>query len=64
MEQVVGYDLHRKTGRWMRLQRVIDRVNNWYREIIHDPKTGEIVHQTDEPLTEHQGHGDAKKPKK
>jgi hypothetical protein len=63
MEQMVGDDLQRKTGKWMRIRRVIDRVNNWYREIIHDPTTGKIVHQTEEPLTEHKGHGDAKKSK-
>jgi hypothetical protein len=60
MEQTVGDDLHRKTGRWMKLHRVIDRAKNWYREIVQDPETGQVVHKSDEPLTEHRGHGSAK----
>src|SRR5512141_1517332 len=37
IEQTVGDDLHRKTGRWMTLHRLIDRVKNWYHEQITDP---------------------------
>jgi hypothetical protein len=44
----------------MKIQRVIDRAKNWYREIVQDPETGQVVHQSDEPLTEHRGHGSAK----
>lgn len=61
VEQISGDDLHRKSGRWMILNRVIDRLNNWYHEIVKDKKTGKIVHETSEPLTEHRGHGSAKK---
>jgi hypothetical protein len=60
-EQKVGDELHRKSGRWMRLERVIDRAKNWYREVVTDHETGKIVHQCDEPLSDHQGHGTAKK---
>lgn len=60
VEQVIGDDLHRKTGRWMKLRRVIDRLRNWYSELLTDPRTGEVVHKTEEPLTEHRGHGSAK----
>jgi hypothetical protein len=45
IEQKVGDDLHRKSGRWMRLERVIDRAKNWYREVVTDRETGKIVHQ-------------------
>lgn len=60
IEQTVGDDLHRKTGRWMKLHRVIDRLKNWYNERVTDPATGDVVHECDEPLTEHRGHGSAK----
>lgn len=63
-ESVGGSDLHRKSGKWMKLERTIDRERNHYREVVIDPKTGEIVHFCEEPLTEHQGHGTAKRDKK
>jgi hypothetical protein len=64
LEQIVGDDLHHKTGRWMKLQRVIDRAKNWYCEIVQDLDTGEVFHQSEEPLTEHRGHGAARTLKK
>lgn len=39
----------------------IDRENNRYREIIRDPDTGHVIHEVDEPLDEHRGHGCAKR---
>jgi len=60
VEQVVGDDLHRKTGRWMNLERVIDRLKNWYYERVTDPRTGTIVHESNEPLSDHTGHGSAR----
>lgn len=62
MEQKVGDDLHRKSGKWVKLERVIDRAKNWYKEIILDPITGKIIHKQEEPLSKHRGHGSAKKP--
>lgn len=56
-----GADLHRATGRWMQRQLIIDRENNRYSERVIDPETGQIVHVCEEPLSEHQGHGTAKK---
>jgi hypothetical protein len=56
-----GDDLHRKTGKWMKLERVVDRLKNWYREVIINPKTNEVVHKCEEPLSEHKGHGSAKR---
>jgi hypothetical protein len=38
-----------------------DRKNNRYTETVIDPDTGEIIHQADEPLSDHLGHGSAKK---
>jgi len=42
-------------------QRVIDRDNDHYFEKITDYETGEVIHHCEEPLSQHQGHGDAKR---
>jgi hypothetical protein len=61
IEQTVGSNLHRKTGIWMKLERVIDRARDWYRERVINPETGEGIHDCEEPLSQHQGHGTAKR---
>jgi DNA-directed RNA polymerase subunit RPC12/RpoP len=62
VEGKIGSDLHRRSGRWMRLERIIDRGRDWYREHISDRETGEVVCHVEEPLSEHRGHGAAKRP--
>ena len=64
IEAVSGDDLHRKSVKWMKLERTIDRENDKYHEIVTDPSTGEIVHECKEPLSEHRGHGAAKAKKR
>jgi len=59
-EQKHGDSLSTKLRRWMRRSRVIDRQNDRYTETVVDPKTGEMVHSCDEPLSEHRGHGSAR----
>ena len=61
IEQVHGDDLHRKSGKWMKLRRIIDRTKGWYHELVIDPETGETVHECQEPLSQHRGHGSAKR---
>ena len=61
IETTTGDDLHRKTGKWNYIERIVDRENNLYSEIITDPETGKIIHQCHERLSEHKGHGSAKK---
>jgi len=56
-----GADLYRATGRWMERHLVVDRENDRYVERVSDPETGEVVHVCEEPLSEHRGHGTAKK---
>ena len=63
VEGRTGEDLHRKTGKWMHLERVIDRARNWYKERVTDPETDEVVHDCKEPLSEHRDHGSAKRNK-
>ncbi len=55
-----GDDFHNKSGQWNKLERVIDRRNDWYDEVIIDPSTGSVIQETHEPLSQHQGHGSAK----
>lgn len=42
-------------------QRIIDRDNDHYFEQVTDYETGEVIHHCEEPLSQHQGHGDAKR---
>lgn len=42
-------------------QRVIDRDNDQYFEKVTDYETEEVIHHCEEPLSQHQGHGDAKR---
>ncbi|MEZ5846370.1 MAG: hypothetical protein R3C70_06430 [Geminicoccaceae bacterium] len=54
-------ELYRKTGEWQVIVRDFNRENDRYREVIRDVKTGTIVKKIEEPLSEHIGHGSAKK---
>jgi len=59
-----GDDLCKSDGKWMRKERVLDRDNDHYKEVVIDPETEEVIHHNEEPLTEHFGHGSAKFKKK
>lgn len=56
----VGASFYFKTQTWHHLERIIDRDNDLYIEIIKNPKTGEIISRVEEPLSQHKGHGSAK----
>jgi len=60
IEQLIGDDQHRKSGKWYKKVRVIDRENDRYLEEVVDPDTGEMIHRCEEPLSQHHGHGSAK----
>ena len=62
IEQLVGDDLHRNSGKWYKKIRVIDRENDRYFEEVVDPDTGKVIHRCEEPLSEHFGHGSARPP--
>ena len=51
----------RKLQKVVHRGRTIDRDNDRYFEKITDYETGEIIHHCEEPLSQHQGHGSAKK---
>jgi DnaJ-class molecular chaperone len=59
----LGADLFVKLQRWVHLERIIDRENDRYKEVVTDPTTKEIIHRCEEPLSQHQNHGAAKKPR-
>ena len=60
-ESKFGDSLHHKTEQWMLREMIVDRENNRYKETITNPDTGEVIHHCEEPLSDHRGHGSAKK---
>jgi hypothetical protein len=59
-EQTSGDELHRDSGEWRRVSRVVDREHNRYTERIVDA-AGNVVRDVDEPLSEHRDRGAAKR---
>ena len=47
-------------GAMARVDRVYDRDNDRYKEKVVDCKTGELIHEDEEKLSEHRGHGSDK----
>jgi predicted RNA-binding Zn-ribbon protein involved in translation (DUF1610 family) len=52
-EVIAGDDYHHKSGKWNIMRRVIDRMNDWYEETFKERHSGEVIHHTAEPLTDH-----------
>jgi hypothetical protein len=50
----------RDREKWVHRQKTENRRDDRYAEVVWDPDTGEIVHQCDEPLSAHRGHGSAR----
>ena len=46
--------------KWMHREKTENRRDNQYTEVVWDPDTGEIIHECEEPLRDHQGHGSAR----
>jgi len=63
VEEVVGFDWSFKYEKFVKFQRIIDKENDRYFKRIVDPDTGEVIADVDKRLSEHQGHGSAKRPK-
>jgi hypothetical protein len=55
-----GDEIRKSDGKWMEKHRLVDRDKDLYRERVVDSLNGEVVHECDEPLTSHTGHGSAK----
>jgi hypothetical protein len=59
-EAYTGSDYHRDTKEWRQVSRVVDRERDRYTERIVDA-AGNVVGDVDEPLSDHRGHGAAKR---
>jgi hypothetical protein len=59
IEIISGDEISRSNNKFVEKERIIDRENNRYYERIVS-NDGEIIHEQDEKLTEHFGHGSAK----
>ena len=57
---IVGSEQKASDGKWVYKERLIDKDNNRYKELVVDEETGEVIHECDEPLKNHFGHGSAK----
>jgi hypothetical protein len=60
VESFHGDDYHYDSSEWRRVSRVIDREHDRYTERILDA-AGNVAREVDEPLSEHRGHGAAKR---
>ena len=60
IETFSGADWSYRLRRFIRKQRTIDRDNDRYAEKVVDPENGEVLHNIEEPLSEHWGHSSAK----
>lgn len=49
-----------KDGDIVHVSRVFDRENDRYKEVVSKEDNGEIIHQKDESLSQHIGHGSDK----
>ena len=54
-------EVYRVDGQTYRVERTLDHENDSYKEKITNPRTGEVVKHVEEKLSEHHGHGSAKK---
>ena len=61
MEETTGKDWSESLGRFVTKHRRIDRENDRYFERVIDDKTGDVLHECDQPLSEHIDRGSAKK---
>lgn len=62
-EFIYGVDYSKRAKKYMDKERLIDRENDIYHEKITDKETGQVIHECDEKLSEHFGHGSAKNKK-
>jgi hypothetical protein len=60
LEFKAGDNFHRESGKWYDREMIINRREDSYKEIIKDKVTGGTVHECEEPLSKHIGHGSAK----
>jgi RNA polymerase subunit RPABC4/transcription elongation factor Spt4 len=59
-EVKAGDDFCRDRGKWVDRVVSVDRENDQYAEKVTDKETGEVIHQCQETLRQHRGHGPAR----
>jgi hypothetical protein len=59
-ELVRGDELTRASGRWATKWRLVDKDNDRYQERVIEQGSGKVLHEIDEPLSAHRGHGSAR----
>ena len=60
LHETSGASHSTQLGRWLWRNVEIDRVRNYYREIVLDPESGVVLHYCEEPLSSHRSRGSAK----
>ncbi len=60
IEEKVGDDFNRDREKYIYREQIIDRENNYYKKLLKDKETGEILRHDEGLLTDHQGFGNAK----
>jgi len=60
IEISTGSDLHKRENKLVHKERVIDQKHDLYCEKVVDHETGEIIHEKEEPLSNHICHGSVK----
>src|SRR5665213_128619 len=60
IEQKIGDDLHRDSGKWKNREMLVDHENDRYKEKIVDKETGQIDREVEEPLSQHRNRGSAR----
>ena len=58
--ELLAGDVAQEDGSPLRMRRLVDRRDDRYVEQLSDPQTERIIRYVNEPLSKHQGHGDAK----
>ena len=58
-EELRGFEFNR-VGHLMSKVRIIDRKEDYYKELVIDTDTGNVDRDVEHPLSEHRGHGSAK----
>lgn len=61
VEDIIKHVFSHIKRKMTKLYRLIHRDNDLYREKVVDPDTGEVIHFCEEKLSDHKGHGSAKK---
>jgi hypothetical protein len=60
IDECSGPSYYRVGAEWHHVMRVIDRENDRYTEVVRVLRTGEVIREIDEPLSQHTDRGGSK----